>query len=252
MNRYRGFTLIELLVVIAVISILMAILMPALKTAREQGKRVVCLNNLKQLTLAWIMYADNYDGKLVNSDLGYAGNPPVSTWWVNWPKKGLDDTTKEWHKAIKAGQLWPYCKNLKVFKCPNGPKEYAITYAIVDSMNGGCAWDAYTPDLKITNRNNIRRPSERMVFLDESPPGKGTWGALYSVEAWFDPPPKLHSKGTTFSFADGHSKYWKWRDSRTPETTWDDHEVEQPGNVDLHRVQRSVWGKLGYEPSPAP
>ena len=61
-----------------------------------------------------------------------------------------------------------------------------------------------------------------MVFLGESPVSTGTWGVLYSVEAWFDPPPKLHSKGTTFGFADGHSEYWKWADSRTAETTWDD------------------------------
>jgi len=61
-----GFTLVELLVVIAIIAILMAILLPALNRAREQGKRIVCLNNLKQLTLAWILYADDNDGKIVN------------------------------------------------------------------------------------------------------------------------------------------------------------------------------------------
>ncbi|GAJ23796.1 unnamed protein product, partial [marine sediment metagenome] len=57
MNGPRGFTLVELLVVIAIIALLMAILMPALNRAKEQGKRAVCLSNLRQLTLAWIMYA---------------------------------------------------------------------------------------------------------------------------------------------------------------------------------------------------
>ncbi|MFC1764264.1 type II secretion system protein, partial [Planctomycetota bacterium] len=57
MYKSKAFTLIELLVVIAVIAVLMAILMPALSRAREQGKRAVCLNNLKQLSFAWIMYA---------------------------------------------------------------------------------------------------------------------------------------------------------------------------------------------------
>ena len=60
MHKQHGFTLIELLVVIAIIALLMAILLPALKAAREQGKRAVCLNNLRQLTLAWIMYADGH------------------------------------------------------------------------------------------------------------------------------------------------------------------------------------------------
>ena len=64
MNQRRGFTLIELLVVIAVIAILMAILMPALNKAREIGKRAVCLSNLKQLTLGWTMYANDYDQRM--------------------------------------------------------------------------------------------------------------------------------------------------------------------------------------------
>ena len=57
-HKTKAFTLIELLVVIAIIALLMAVLMPALSRAREQGKRAVCLNNVKQLTFAWIMYAD--------------------------------------------------------------------------------------------------------------------------------------------------------------------------------------------------
>ncbi len=65
MRRLKGFTLIELLVVIAIIAILMAILMPALNRVREQGKRAACLSNVKQLTLAWLMYA--YGGELKGS-----------------------------------------------------------------------------------------------------------------------------------------------------------------------------------------
>ena len=65
MRKVKGFTLIELLVVIAVIALLLALLFPALRSAREQCHRVVCLSNLKQLTLAWTAYADEHDGKLV-------------------------------------------------------------------------------------------------------------------------------------------------------------------------------------------
>jgi len=73
--RLSGFTLIELLVVIAVIAILMAILMPALQKAREQGKRVSCMSNLKQLQIAWGMYADDFDGRIVNGHVGWGENP---------------------------------------------------------------------------------------------------------------------------------------------------------------------------------
>jgi len=72
--KRKGFTLIELLIVIAIIALLMAILLPALNRAREHGKRAVCLNNLRQLTLAWIMYAQNNDDKVVNGAPG-AGLP---------------------------------------------------------------------------------------------------------------------------------------------------------------------------------
>ncbi len=249
----KGFTLIELLVVIAIIAILMAILMPALNRAREQGKRAVCLNNVKQLGLAWVLYADDNGGKIVNSDVGYTGSPPVDTWWVRWPgpvTQGPDTfTIEEWEIAIRKGQLWPYTKSIKLYKCPNGAKQRRLTYTIVDSMNGYCGWDEFTPSLKIRNINKIRRPVERMVFLGEDPVSPGTWGVLYSEEAWFDAPPKLHSNGTTFGFADGHSEYWKWADSRTAKTTWDDRNIVQAGNTDLHKVQKAVWGKLGYVPS---
>ena len=66
MVKQRGFTLVELLVVIAIIALLMAILMPALNRARELGRRTVCLGNLKQLALAWVMYADQNGDDLIN------------------------------------------------------------------------------------------------------------------------------------------------------------------------------------------
>jgi len=74
MTRHKAFTLVELLVVIAVISLLMAILLPALNKAREQGKRSVCMNNLRQLTIAWMIYAQANNDKLVNG--GPIGEPP--------------------------------------------------------------------------------------------------------------------------------------------------------------------------------
>jgi prepilin-type N-terminal cleavage/methylation domain-containing protein/prepilin-type processing-associated H-X9-DG protein len=250
MYKRKAFTLIELLVVIAIIALLMAILMPALNIAREQGKRAVCLSHLRQLTLGWILYAEDHDGKIPGANVTYTSTPD---WWVHWPDAGTESTMEDWHKAIEEGQLYPYCKNVELFRCSNAPKRYGLTYAIVDSMNGYCNWDdADYSDLKITNINDIKRSSDRMVFLDESPPSPGSFGIKYATEAWWDPPPKLHNKGTTFSFADGHSEFWKWKDPRTAETTWTGNDVVQPGNVDLHRVQRAVWGGLGYTPSPNP
>jgi len=94
MRRKIGFTLIELLVVIAIIAVLMAILMPALNRVREQGKRSTCLSNLKQLTLAWIMYADENDDNLVNGDTGEYSIHQNETPWVlaDW-RSGMTGST---------------------------------------------------------------------------------------------------------------------------------------------------------------
>jgi prepilin-type N-terminal cleavage/methylation domain-containing protein/prepilin-type processing-associated H-X9-DG protein len=89
-----GFTLVELLVVIAIIALLMAVLLPALNRAREQGKRVVCLSNLKQLTLGWMNYATANNDKLVNgAPLGPGDNPPAS-FACSAPAAGTDGRTK--------------------------------------------------------------------------------------------------------------------------------------------------------------
>ncbi len=183
MFKRKGFTLIELLVVIAIIAILMAILMPALNIAREQGKRAVCLSHLKQLNLAWIQYADDFDGKIPGADVNYSTSTP--DWWVHWPSDGAENSTEEeWHNAIREGQLYSYCKDLDLYRCSNAPKQYGLTYAIVDSMNGYGGWgDADYTKLKIKNLNTLQRPAERIVFLDESPPSPGTWGIKYATEA---------------------------------------------------------------------
>ncbi|MHC4911671.1 MAG: prepilin-type N-terminal cleavage/methylation domain-containing protein [Planctomycetota bacterium] len=241
MTKRGGFTLVELLVVIAIIAVLMSILLPALAKAREQGKRAICLGNLKQLTLAWDMYAEENENKIPGSDVGYA---PRGTCWVEWhPDKTRIDLQED---AIRRGLLWPYLNDLKIYKCPTGVRGEIQTYSIVDSMNGWGGW----PDangLLITNRMQIRGPSSRMVFLDEGLLSQGSWGIVYSEERWWDPPPVRHGKGATFSFADGHSEYWKWKDRRTIEYGWD-NQSPQPGNKDLHGVQKAVWGRLGYEP----
>jgi prepilin-type N-terminal cleavage/methylation domain-containing protein/prepilin-type processing-associated H-X9-DG protein len=263
-----GFTLIELLVVIAIIAILMVILMPVLHRAREQGKRVVCLNNLKQLAFAWTMYADDNGDKIVNgAPLGQQGQAETPTSgdhedekpWVGvcWHDNFMNGAQLEPEKqieAIKAGAFWPYCKDIKLYRCPTGHRGELLTYAIVDSMNGLARAGTKEDGVWLKNRTQIRRPGERIVFIDEGWVTPDSYAVHYKVERWWDDPPVRHGDGTNFSFADGHSEYWKWRGrdtikrgktvERTHQSDWIPETDD--GKADLHKVQRAVWGRLGY------
>ena len=249
MLKQKGFTLIELLVVIAIIAILMAILMPALHRAKEQGQRASCLSNLKQLTLAWIMYAYENDDKIVNASTFFP-RPGEPAWiGAQWNFNG---TEQEQRENLKDGILYPYCNNVDIFKCPTGIRGEVLTYAIVDAMNGATSIPG-TADLMIKRLNQIRRPGERFVFIDEGKISPDSWTVFYDQESWWDLPTVRHGDGTNFSFADGHSDYWKWKDSRTVKlakmTNPQASDSAQPGNMDLHAVQKAAWGKLGYEPT---
>ena len=255
MREKDGFTLIELLVVIAIIAVLMAILMPALNRVKEQGKRATCLSNLKQLTLAWIMYADENDDKLVNGDTGEYSIHQNETPWVlkDW-QSGMSLRDKE--MAIRNGALWSYTKDLKLYKCPTvnrivrggNMEDILRTYSVSDSMN--CKnWPDMNANM-IKKRLDIKNPAYRIVFLDDGgtiTSALGGWTVYVSEERWWDPPPVRHGDGTNFSFADGHSDYHKWKDPRTiefgkrvPPTAFSE---VQAGNEDLRWAALAMWGE---------
>lgn len=265
MRKKNGFTLIELLVVIAIIAILLAILLPALHRVREQGKRVVCLSNLKQLSLAWIMYADENDDILVNGAIGYSdrnmswGDHRGEIAWVDGLAARGDEQAQR--VEIMEGALWPYVKDLDLYKCPTGLPGEALTYAIMFSMNAvEHTWVQGVRGAHIKRRTEIYNPApaHRLVFIDEGYMTPDAYAVYYHQESWFDSPPVRHGDGSTLSFADGHSEHWKWKGTDTikhareeertgPQVGW--QPSTPAGFRDLYKMQKGCWGKLGYTPT---
>jgi len=269
MDEKKAFTLIELLVVIAIIAILMAILMPVLQQAREQGMRAVCHGNLKDLMLAWIMYADENDGKIVNGAGGFHYTATGRTYdgsaagiieraWVgkgwgdNWNQPGYSGVSKDVQiKAIHEGALWPIAKNEGIYKCPTATRDEWVTYAVVDAMNGlprsGTSKGGHHPFntglrngktvLWIKKRSEISSPppAYRIVFIDEGWMTPDSFAVHYDNPGpWWDDPPVRHGDGTTVSYADGHTAHLKWRAAET---------------IKWGREHEGVYGGGGFRPT---
>ena len=256
-----GFTLIELLVVIAIIAILMGLLMPALNRAREQGKRAVCLQNNKTLVLGWMLYCDESRGYMPGAqavNLGTA-QPKDKPSWVKKPTgtTPVESPVEDQIRAIEEGALFPLVKNSQVYRCPVAKGHEMRSYSISHAMNGA-SFDG-GPVLK--NRYKIKNPARRVVFLDDfGEDWDAAWAVPWSSPTWWNPIPARHGAGTSMAFADGHSEWWGWKDPATSElmSRWDWNErgdnlgTRQEDNPDLVRVQKAVWGSLGYETTTLP
>jgi len=263
MNRRRAFTLIELLVVIAIIAVLMAILMPALSRAKEQGKRAACLNNLRELTLGWLMYVDENGGKLVNGAAGFSNTN--QSWGDHRNELAWVDTydNSNWDvqiAGIRRGALWPYVKKEDLYRCPTGRRGQALTYSLMFSMNAvNHPWTQGVKGAHVKNITEIKpNTAMRLAFIDEGYMTPDAYAVWYRQECWFDNPPVRHGDGTTVSYADGHTEHWKWRGSDTishardyenkmPDTAWQPQ--TEDGFKELYQMQRGCWGSLGYTPT---
>jgi prepilin-type N-terminal cleavage/methylation domain-containing protein len=236
MRQDRGFTLIELLVVIAVIAILMAILMPALKIAREQARGINCLANQRSLAQAYIMYADENGGSMVGGWAAYERVNGVPPWVMPpldyagttiIPMNNTDVTIEQRYNGLRAGALFSYLKELKVYHCP-GDNRVRLGTSLGKAPRY-CIYRSYSfPDyLRATQPKDpkklfsFKEPANKMLFVEDIYDGASGnynhdgWSyAPYTGSLW-DPLGIFHSDACTFSYMDGHADRKKWDDKRT-------------------------------------
>ena len=247
----RAFTLIELLVVIAIIAILAALLLPSLVQAKSKGQGIGCINNTRQLSLAWFQYAQDNSGRLVGSREWLTDGQYITG------GGGFNALSVDNNYLLTHGVLNPYIgNNIKLYKCPgdpslyNGPPPQPVNRSISMQSyigveaDGSSHWDgAYIGYKTLTS---LKRPGAAYVFLFLDESANTINDGFFAIDmdgydpidmaslSFVDDPATYHNNAGSLSFTDGHSEIHKWQDPRTKKAQLFE---ASPGNKDIRYFQ---------------
>ena len=221
MKKRASFTLLELLVVIAIIAVLAAILLPAISSSKATATSASCLNNLRQLQLAWIQYADDHNSTMVPGTWDALDTGPVWDFGLapSWVLGNAWTNQAGW--GITNGLLFPYTRSSGVYHCPgdqstllDSPQLRQISYGLNAYENGHyMPWIRSIGPYMLTKTTDWTRPSPSatLTFIDvheycigageffSTPDGKSAlWGMF---------PATRHSAGFNLSLVDGHVEH---------------------------------------------
>ena len=237
-SRKLAFTLIELLVVIAIIAILAALLLPALSKAKTLAQGSSCMNNLKQLQLAWQMYIDDNKDQLPGNTALNPGDIANRSAWtadsISWLQgNAWSETTPE---NLQKGVLFRYNQSLGIYRCPADrstvldqgqvPRNRSVSMSMYMNFRTQSDDPGYPLCWHRLSQIQHPGPSSAAVFIEENE--KSIQQSAFGINApddltmfnsslwtWISFPGTRHNNSGTLSFADGHVERWRWREANT-------------------------------------
>jgi len=227
-RRAGAFTLIELLVVIAIIAIIAGLLLPTLVRSKAKAQGIQCMNNTKQLVMAWILYSGDY-----NDVLPYNVPGDTASGWVNGEMSESAGNTQNTNwTLLLTGQIGPYTKDVAVYRCPSDRsiampygvprvRSYSMDFTVGDKSPTGAnlsTYNDYWPNF--FRMGDFKVVSSTWVFSEEHPDSindgfQCTPTTDADTTVWSDVPASFHNNAGCYSFADGHSEIHPWKDGDT-------------------------------------
>ena len=265
---FLGFNLVELLTVTSILSVLFALLFPALSSAAERGRQTACLNNLRQLSLAWQLYSDDHGKLALNGFINANGNDKTPYWVQGYLNHGAspDATNTALLNDSRFALFAPYIPTVQSYRCPSDRKLFELfrtphsafraSKVRSYSLNGFLGWNfavgSSPPGRVALKESQIPRPQDRLTFADlRADSICWPFFGINGDESFFMYPAAYHGRAGMLSFADGHTERHRWTDPRTynpARIDWHSHNQDSRRNPDLTYLQRHATDQFGFEP----